>query len=152
VVIRRALACLLLIAIVSAGCGSDDDSAPTAAKDEVATLVNDYFTALRAEDGGEACPLLSDRGERLLIRLAELGSGETVEDCERAASVYGKFLAEADRASDGAAKQVFAATDVSLPAEGGSPVEAEVDCRVRGAIVVEQVDGEWLISVPACVD
>jgi hypothetical protein len=43
-------------------------------------------------------------------------------------------------------------TTSPFPGEDSGLAEAEVDCRVRGAIVVEQVDGEWLISVPACVD
>jgi len=57
-------------------------------------------------------------------------------------------VTEGEEASEGASRQEFAADDVTEAAGG----KAEVRCEPRGAIGVEQVDGEWLISAPACVD
>lgn len=144
---RGALCCLLLVTIVGAGCGSDEQPPPSD-EGEIAALVNGYFADLLAGDAEAACARLSDRGAAVLIQLAELGSGEdAIGDCERAASVYGRFLTEAEAASEGASKQVFAADDVEVAGGKGA-----VSCEPRGGVLLEQVDGEWLIKVPACVD
>jgi hypothetical protein len=41
----------------------------------------------------------------------------------------------------------FSADDVSIDGD-----EAQVQCRYRGAVMLNRVDDRWLVAIPACYD
>jgi hypothetical protein len=65
-----AAAVLLAVAAPAAGCGSSNDSDP---KDEITSVVTDYYVSLAKRDGEKACSLLTSSGQG---RKAQGGSCE----------------------------------------------------------------------------
>lgn len=149
----RSLTALLLCAsIVAAGCGGDDESEPPATPEQtVADLVNGFWTAIENGDDEVACPLMTDGGRRFLLRTARMApGGRDIETCADAVATFADAWDERDEdlggpgpADDGS----FSAEQVWIDGD-----EAEASCKYRGAVMLERVDGEWLIAIPTCYD
>jgi hypothetical protein len=148
---RRAVS-VCVLALVAAGCGEDDGEPPPPASDEqqIAAAVNGVFDAVVDDDGEAACSLLTERGQRYFHVLArrefptEIGEGA---DCEAAVAVTAEQLA--DKGLDDLADYTYVAEDVHIQ-EGRD--QAQVRCEFRGAVFAKQVDGDWLVDIPACID
>ena len=138
---------LLALALAAAGCGGDDDDGGGGATDQdaAAQATRDYLTAYTEGDGAAACAQITEAAQQALeaaaVQAAERQGSEKTFTCEeiltRAAGAGGQsaeFLKPVIDSID--------AEDVSVEGD-----RAEVDVEAASVpIVVENVDGEWLIS------
>lgn len=146
---RRAVPLLLVAALVAAGCGDDAELEPASTPEQrVADRVEQFWDDVEAGDGEAACSATTERGQRMWVRWSgddpEVDEAETCPDAVvRLSEAWAEQGGERVAGPGGS----FSADDVSI--DGG---EAQVQCRYRGAVMLERVDDEWLVRIPACHD
>ena len=133
--------------LVLCGCGGDDaaEVPEFSGSDEqqVAKTVNAMFDAIAANDGATACGLMTDRGQRIWVKIITRNpeSGGSGDTCEEAAdTVDWNGLAEYEDVRAG---------DVSIEVAGE---RATVTNDFGGMLTAESVDGTWLVDVPMFVN
>ena len=134
-----------------AGCGGADETTadpftPTGSpKEQIASTVNEMFSAWNDGDGELACSLMTERGQQLAVRIAgqfhDLQGSIAPDDCVEA-------VEQSAEAVDGEIGQAVKAWQVKLEGED----RATVISKYRGAMSMQQVDGRWLVVVPTFVD
>ena len=137
--LRRAAAFACVTAVLTVGCGGDDDK-PRTDKEQIAAAITEFNRAFSKGDGEETCKLVTDEYRNSI----ELGHGES---CERAVErEAGPEGTERDQVRAlGNAKVVnvqivetVATGDVVGPGlDGGPPAQAQ------------RQDGRWLVSATA---
>jgi hypothetical protein len=145
----RGLASLALAALAIGACGdSSDGSNPEVTgtpEEQIAKTVNAMFAAWNAGDGELTCSYLTDRGSELLVRIAPqlhgLKQKIQVDNCEEA-------IEKSAAAIEGTIGERASAQQVQINPDR----TASVSSRVRGALTLREVDGEWLVEVPTFID
>lgn len=135
---------MVTVVLSATGCGGSDGQSE---EELVAETVNEFRSAVEADDGKAACGLLSPQGQKLMLRIAQrLGEGEAqnARTCSDAVSAQAEAIAH-----DRYAPEEATAGDVLLRLAENA---AEVRCEPRGAVMVERIDDNWKVRVPACVD
>lgn len=129
---------------LAAGCGGGGDGAPEfegSDEEQVAATVRVVVDAMAAGDGEAACPLLSDQGQEILIRVTSRAGDAEVDSCEEAVAAVGE--------TEFSPGIVDPAPENVILHEDGS---AELDCRHRGAFLLNHTEDGWRIGAPYCVD
>lgn len=145
---RGLLSAVLAAGLLIAGCGDGDDtsSVPTftgSDEEQIAGTVNAMTAAIAAGDGATACALMTERGQRVMVRFGRQAAGAgAIASCADAVP------AAADAGYDPGDFRVTVG-DVSV--EPG-PDEAQVNCEFRGAFVLARTDAGWRVDIPYCVD
>jgi hypothetical protein len=149
---RSLLAVVTLAGVLTlAACDDSDDSdSPELSGDpreQVVAVVDAMRHAMSDGDGEEACSYMTDRGQRLTVRVVarDLGPAET---CEEAVGLFATELSAEDR-DEFSNKNVVTRDEVAL-FQNGSEAEAQSD--YRGAMMLKLVDGPWQVDVPFFAD
>ena len=135
---------LASLALLSAGCGSDDGPALTfdgTDEEQIAATVNTMTAAIAAGEGAVACELMTEKGRRIMLRVGRQAGGADVGDCAAAVPV-----AEAAGYDPGDFR--ITVGDVSIPAD--SPDHAEATCDLDGAFLLDRTEAGWRVAVPFC--
>jgi hypothetical protein len=139
---RGLLAALAVLALLAAGCGDDDG--PTlifggSDEEQIAATVNAMTAAIAAGDGATACGLMTEKGQRTMLRIGRQADG-LVSDCAAAVPAASAF------GFDPGDFRVTTA-DVKIGPRGSS---AEAECDY-GALLLERTDEGWRVEAPWCV-
>ncbi len=129
---------------LAVGCGDGGDGAPEfegSDEEQVAATVRVVADAMAAGDGEAACPLLSDQGQEILIRVTSRAGDAEIDSCEDAVAAVGETEFSTDTVDP-------APENVTLY-ENGS---AELYCRHRGAWLLNHTEDGWRVGAPYCVD
>lgn len=139
---RGLLAALAVSALSAAGCGGDDGGPALtfggSDEEQIAATVNAMTTAIAAGDGETACALMSDAGQRIMLRIGRQAGGTDVADCAAAVPAAASFGFDPG-------DYRIAPADVSAGAEG-----AEAGCDDYGAFILSRTDGGWRVDTPWC--
>jgi hypothetical protein len=136
---------LLVGAGVVAGCGGSSQSPPS--KQEAAATVNAMFEAWNAGDGETTCGYLTPDGQVLMVKyVAPQLHGITGEIDAKTCNGAVEQTAAAKKRRIG---EVVSAHDVTISNDGE---RAHVASRVRGAMTLQDVGGEWRVAVPTFID
>jgi hypothetical protein len=145
---RRGLLAALAVVVLLAGCGGDGDAGPTLTftgsdEEQVAATVNAMTAAIAAGEGTTACALMTERGQRQMVRFGRQAAGtDAIDTCAEAVP------AAMDAGYDPGDFRVTVG-DVSI--EPG-PDEAQANCEFRGGFLLERTDAGWRVNFPYCVD
>jgi hypothetical protein len=145
---RRGLLAALGCGLLIAGCGGDDDTseAPTFAgsdEEQVAGTVNAMTAAIAAGDGTTACALMTEKGQRAMVRFGgQVLGAEAVDSCEEAVP------AAADAGYDPGDFRMTV-RDVSF---GPKADEAWANCEFRGGFQLLRTEAGWRVNIPYCFD
>jgi hypothetical protein len=138
---RGLLAPAFAAALLAAGCGGGDWATLTFSgsdEEQVAATVNAMTAAIAAGEGAVACELMTERGQRVMLRIGRQAGGQDVADCAAA-------VPAAESAGYDPGDFRIKPADVSAGAEG-----AEADCDLEGAFILERTDDGWRVDVPFC--
>jgi hypothetical protein len=131
---------------LGAGCGGDDDGPDLtftgSDEEQVAGTVNAMTAAIAAGEGAMACALMTEKGQRVMLaagRQAATGP-EPVDDCEAAVPA-----AEAAGFDPGDFRVTVG--DVSVGRNGR---QAEAECDLGGAFILNRTDAGWRAATPFC--
>lgn len=144
----RAVPLMLVGALIAAGCGDAEPEPASTPEQRLADRVEQFWADVEAGDGDAACAAVTDRGRRMWVRWS--GDDPEVDDaetCPDAVAALSEAWAEQDGDGVTGPGGSFSADDVWIDGD-----EAQVQCRYRGAMMLRQVDGEWLVRIPACYD
>jgi hypothetical protein len=121
------------------------DRGELAEMERIAALVNGFFDAWNEGDGDLACSYLTERGQRLVLRIVreaeELQGAADAESCTDAIEASAELTEERIGQS---------ATVDRVRID--SPKRAAVISRFRGELSLRKVEGEWLIDTPSFFD
>jgi len=159
----------LLAAAALAACG-DDEPDPLDPDDaaEIATLINDVNAAWLDRDAGGVCDRLTERGQRILVRIgneaAKFGEAE-IETCEQGIEALIAELS-GEELSEGVGGRDYAAADVDIdPTDDAgfnestdsvdtdqARTQVDVPCLDDSAnsYFAVKEDDEWKLVVPFC--
>lgn len=134
------------LALALSACGGEEPELPTFGgtdEEQIAATVNAMFAAIEAGDGETACGLMSERGQRIWVKIVRRnpeigGSGETCVETVESIT--------ADPAQRGVRVD---AKSVEV-APGGDT--AQVTNRYGGTLTATFVDDRWLVEVPTFVN
>jgi len=158
-----AVALSLLAVGLIAACG-DDEPEPLDAGDaaEIAALINDVRSAWLDRDGAAVCDRLTERGQRLAVRIssesAKFGEAE-IETCEQGiVALFGRVSEELSREYRAADVDIDPTDDPGFN-ESTDSVEIELersqvdvpclDDSGNSYFAVRE-DDEWKLAVPFC--
>lgn len=131
--------------LLVAGCGDDDGPAFTGSDEEqVAATVNAMTEAIAAGDGDGACELMTERGQRALVRAVGTVPGVTgTEICADAVPIL------AENGYDPGDFRMLPG-DVSPDPDNRDHMWAQ--CDLRGAFLALGTDDGWRVDIPFCAD
>jgi hypothetical protein len=144
---RRLLCAAIGAALLVGGCGSSDEDSSKSDEEQIADVIQKMSVALGRGDGEEACSYMTQEGQQIYVDIAEELTDERPDSCEEAVPA---ILAVAEVESEGASEvEIVNPGDVTVDREAGTASAAGEE---RGAMQLELVDGEWLVSVPGFFD
>jgi hypothetical protein len=140
---RGLLAALAAVALLAAGCGGGDEG-PTLTftgsdQEQVAATVNAMTAAIAAGEGATACALMTEKGQRVMLRIGRQTGGE-VADCAAAVP------AAAGLGFDPGDYRITAA---QVELSGNPPSSAEAKCDY-GAFLLAHTEEGWRVNTPWC--
>ncbi|MEZ5075341.1 MAG: hypothetical protein R2691_10980 [Solirubrobacterales bacterium] len=141
---RGLLSALIGVVLLAPGCGGDDGPTLTfggSDEEQVAATVNAMTAAIAAGDGEIACALMTERGQRRMVRIGRQVSAG-VDTCAAAVPAVAGF------GYDPGDFRV-SVRDVSI---GPGPDHAQANCELRGGFLLERSAAGWRVDAPACVD
>jgi hypothetical protein len=137
----------LMVAASVFGCGDGDGSStgiPADAPDreQVAATVNAMFEAWNAGDGEAACALMTDRGQRLVVKIAR-------RDLDSEATACAQAAAEIDAEARRELGEEVTLERIRIDGHSAWVASDEVG---GGEMPLRRVGGTWLVAVPSFVN